>query len=281
MTAVIILFELTHDYNIILPLMFTCAMSTLVARFLERDSIYTIKLRARGVDLLRQKDFTAVQGITVGEAMKPVARLTTISSEMGIQNLARVFKETFHHGFAVLDSNRDFLGVVTLKDLERAMRNKQTEGIKVKDICTTKVVTAFPQDSLEDVLQRFGALDVGRIPVVDKLNPKRLLGMLRWSDIVRSYSQVMLNLDYEPGTTLVKCDITAGDRADGKSLRELALPEDCVVNSIQRGKHLVVPRGETVIQAGDKLLILASDGKEECVCRNLYGGDGCVHTDMQ
>ena len=273
-TAVIILFELTHDYNIILPLMFTCAVSTLLARYLEADSIYTIKLKARGVDLLRRRDFAAVQSITVAEAMKPVARLTTISSEMTVQSLARVFKETFHHGFAVLDTARDFLGVVTLKDLERAMRTLQADGALVRDICTTKVVTAYPEDSLQDVLQRFGALDIGRIPVVAKQNPRKLLGMLRWSDIVRSHSQVMLNLEYEPGTTLVKCDISSGDRAEGKSLRELALPADCVVNSIQRGKHLVVPRGDTVVQAGDKLIILASDGKEESVCSYLYDGNG-------
>ena len=80
----------------------------------------------------------------------------------------------------------------------------------------------------------------------------------------------MLDMEYEPGTILIRCDIAEGDRAVGRSLRELALPPDCVVNSIQRGKHLVVPRGECVVEAGDRLVILASEGKEEEVCGYLY-----------
>ena len=156
---------------------------------------------------------------------------------------------------------------------------KDMGGKKVKDVCTTRVVTAYPDETLEDVLRCFGALDVGRIPVVKRENPGTLVGMLRWSDIVRSYSQVMLDMEYEPGTMLIKCDIAPGDLAVGKSLRQIALPPDYVVNSIQRGKHLVVPRGSTVIEAGDRLVVLASEGKEEEVCSYLYGSSHHANPD--
>ena len=121
------------------------------------------------------------------------------------------------------------------------------------------------------MLQCFGALDVGRIPVVSRGDPKRLVGMLRWSDTVRSYSEALLDLEYEPGTTLIRCDIREGDPAAGKTLRELALPQDDVVHYIQRGKHLLVPRGGTVVKAGDKLVILAAGAADEEVSRYLYG----------
>jgi len=202
--------------------------------------------------------------------MKPVARLSTVSPEMPIENMARLFKETFHHGFAVVSDTGEFFGIITLRDMEDALKAKEMGGKRVRDVATTGVVTAYPDETLEDVLRCFGALDVGRIPVVERKNSKKLVGMLRWSDIVRSHSQVMLDLEYEPGTILITCDIDEGDRAVGKSLRELALPPDCVVNSIQRGKHLVVPRGSSVVEAGDKLVILASEGKEEEMCQHLY-----------
>ena len=276
LSAVVILFEMTRDYAIILPLMFACAISTMLSAWLSKETIYTIKLKSRGVDLNQRKDFGKLDGIAVGEAMKPVARLTTVSPDLSLEAMARLFKDTFHHGYAVVDDSGDFFGVVTLKDLERVLTAEQIGGRKVRDVCTTRVVTAYPDESLEDVLERFGALDVGRIPVVDRAAPLRLLGMLRWSDIVRSYSQVMLDLEYESGTILVKCDIEPGDRAVGRNLRDIGLPPDCVVNSIQRGRHLVVPRGGSVVEAGDRLVILASEGSEEQVCTSLYGRPCCT-----
>jgi chloride channel protein, CIC family len=276
-SAIIILFEMTHDYHVIVPLMFATVSATMLAEFISADSIYSIKLKRRGVDLSRKKDFTFLRKITAETAMKPVSRLTTVSPEMPIENMARLFKETFHHGFAVVSDAGDFFGLITLKDMEGALLVKDMAGKMVKDLCTTRVVTAFPDETLEDVLRCFGALDVGRIPVVKREDPRKLVGMLRWSDIVRSYSQVMLDMEYEPGTMLIKCDISEGDRAVKKSLREIALPADYVVNSIQRGKHLVVPRGSTIIEAGDKLVILASEGKEEEVSTYLYGNSHHVN----
>jgi len=271
LTAVIILFEMTQDYAIVLPLLFTCAVSTLLSRNLYRESIYTMKLKSRGIDLLRRGDLGAVRGVTVAQAMKPVEKLTTVSPDLPIEDMARLFRETFHHGFAVVDSSGDFYGLITLQNMERNLTATDLRGLKVRDLAITNVITTHPDETLEEVLRVFGALDVGRIPVVDPGNPRKLLGMLRWSDIVRSYSHVMLDLEPEPGTSLLRCDIEAGDPVVGKSLREIALPPDCVVNSIQRDRHVVVPRGDTVVRPGDSLQILAAVEKEDEVWECLYG----------
>ena len=271
-SAIIILFEMTRDYHIMLPLMFAVAVSTSLSGWLCRDSIYTIKLKSRGIDLHPKQQIELLAGISVGEAMKPAERLTTVSPDMSLEALGGLFRETFHHGFAVADDAGRLVGVVTLKDLDTHLRTRQAAGIRVGDICTTNLVTAFPDETLEDVLQCFSALDVGRIPVVSREDPKKLVGMLRWSDTVRSYSEVLLDLEYEPGTTLLRCDIQEGDLAAGKTLRELALPQDYVIHYIQRGKHLLVPRGSTVVEAGDRLVILATGAADEEVSRYLYSG---------
>jgi len=270
-SAIIILFEMTLDYQIMLPLMFAVAVSTSLAGWLSRESIYSIKLKSRGIDLHPKQQIERLAGITVGEAMKPAERLTTVSPEMSLEALGGLFRETFHHGFAVVDDAKRLVGVVTLKDLETHLRTSKASGRLVRDCCTTNLVTAFPDETLEDVLQCFGAMDVGRIPVVSREDQKRLVGMLRWSDTVRSYSEALLDLEYEPGTTLIRCDIKEGDPAAGKTLSELALPQDDVVHYIQRGKHLLVPRGRTVVEAGDRLVILATGATDEEVSRYLYG----------
>ncbi len=269
-SAIIILFEMTRDYNIMLPLMFAVAVSTSLSGFLFRESIYSIKLKSRGIDLHPKQQFERLAGITIGTAMKPAERLTTVSPEMSLEALGGLFRDTFHHGFAVVDDGGRLVGVVTLKDFDTVVRTRQISGMRVQDICTTNIVTAFPDETLEDVLQCFGALDVGRIPVVSREDPKRLVGMLRWSDTVRSYSEVLLDMEYEPGTTLIRCDINLGDPAAGKTLRELALPQDYVIQYIQRQKHLLVPRGETVVQPGDCLVILASGAVDEDLNKYLY-----------
>ena len=269
-SAIIILFEMTRDYNIMLPLMFAVAVSTSLSGFLFRESIYSIKLKSRGIDLHPKQQVERLAGITVGTAMKPAERLTTVSPEMSLEALGGLFRDTFHHGFAVVDDGGRLVGVVTLKDFDTVVRSRQISGMRVRDICTTNLVTAYPDETLEDVLQCFGALDVGRIPVVSREDPKRLVGMLRWSDTVRSYSEVLLDMEYEPGTTLIRCDINEGDPAAGKTLRELALPQDYVVHYIQREKHLLVPRGETVVEAGDCLVVLASGAEDEGINKYLY-----------
>ncbi|MBU0552358.1 chloride channel protein [Myxococcota bacterium] len=269
-SAVMILFEMTQNYAMILPLLFTAAVSATLSQFMSRESIYTVKLKARGIDLMRRKDLGVLEGVRVGDAMKPVDKLTTINPDLSLNEMARVFRQSFHHGFAVEESSGHFFGIITLKDLERVMRVGQLNGLTVRDVAVTKVVTAYPDETLDDVLRIFGALDVGRIPVVSREDKRKLVGMLRWSDIVRAHSSMMMDLEYESGTVLVRCDIEAGDPVVGKSLREIALPPEFVINSIQRGRHIVVPRGETVIQAGDCLHVLTDEDKEEAAARYFY-----------
>ncbi|MEW5947739.1 MAG: chloride channel protein [bacterium] len=283
-TSILILFEMTQDYRIILPLMFATVVSTVVADLVDPESIYTHKLKRRGVDLYSRRDLELLGAIRVEEAMKPVSKLTTVPPDMPLDEIARLFRETFHHGFAVVDAAGRLYGVITLHDLEQALKSKRRSGT-VADICVRHVVTAYPDDTLEDVMRRFGAMDIGRIPVVDRANPGRLVGMLRWSDIVRAYSQVMLDtgerrdhmerLRLETATSahLVEFVLGRNDGAVGKTLRELHVPPDCVIASILRGRHVVVPRGDTELREGDKVVAMAAPDAEKALKKCLRAGE--------
>jgi CIC family chloride channel protein len=108
-TAVLILFELTGDYRIILPLMLTVVIATMLAqKMLDGESIYTLKLTRRGVRLRRGRDEDILQGVTVGEAMSD--DFETVSADTTITELAELFTRTHHHGLSVLDSPREALG---------------------------------------------------------------------------------------------------------------------------------------------------------------------------
>ncbi len=268
-TAILLPFEMTQDYQIVLPLMLSTIVSILLARHLEPESVYTLKLKSRGVDPHAKKDVNLMRAILVEEAMTPIAALKTVSASTPQSELARLFRETTHHGFIVLDEQEMLYGVVALSDLERAIAEGKTQAT-AGEICTRNVVTAFPDDTLDDALRHFGAMDVGRIPVVDRRNPRRVLGSLRRGDIVHAYSSALANkqqrelhlerlrLESAAGVELMTIDLGAHSAAIGKSLKEIVLPNDCVIVSIQRNGRVVVPRGNTQLFAGDHVIALAA-----------------------
>ncbi|MDH4138768.1 MAG: chloride channel protein, partial [Anaerolineae bacterium] len=187
-TSIIILFEMTDDYRIILPLMFATVISTLLSEHLSRESIYTLKLTRRGIRLERGRDIDVMQGITAGEAMTPDPE--TVSVNTTLRELSDRFATSHYHGYPVLDEKGRLCGVVTLQDLERVTRNgKRPPGATVEQICTRSPLVAYPDEPLWAALKRIGTRDIGRLPVVSRDDPTRLVGLIRGNDIIRAYNK--------------------------------------------------------------------------------------------
>jgi CIC family chloride channel protein len=282
-TAIIILFEMTQDYHIILPLMAATIVSTIIAHRLEPESIYTLKLKLRGIATRQKKDENPLRSILVEDAMTPASEMVTVTPDISLRELVNLFQETSHHGFIVM-KNDELYGMVTLSDLEEAMKNGKMEAT-INDICTKNVFTAYPDEALDDVLGHVGAMDVGRIPVVERRNPKRLLGVLRRVNIVHSLSSALadkqkiihhtdlLVMEGIVGTELTEFYISGEDFACGKRLKEVTLPDDCVIVSIQRGKQVVVPRGFTQLLIGDRVIALVGIGSIDTLVQALQLGE--------
>ncbi|MDE3088520.1 MAG: hypothetical protein KGJ80_03935 [Chloroflexota bacterium] len=104
---------------------------------------------------------------------------------------------------------------------------------------------------------------------VDRRNPRQLIGLLRRSDIVYPYSHALvdkqqrehhvarLRLESLTGTEFVEIDLRREDASVGKQLKELTLPNDCVIVAIERGGQVVVPRGNTELLAGDRIVAMS------------------------
>ena len=102
-TAILILFEMTQDYHIVLPLMFATVISTLIAQWLEPESIYTLKLVNRGLDVKARRSENLMKTILVEDAMTPISEMPTVSPQVSMPELAKLFQETAHHGLIVVD----------------------------------------------------------------------------------------------------------------------------------------------------------------------------------
>lgn len=190
-TAVLILFEITRDYLIILPLITAVATSTFIAHRLGKESFYTRKVREEGVEIM-EGELDPLRAARVGGTM--TRDFPTVPPDMPVNELMNEFERTGHHGFPVLDEKGHLFGVVTLSDVERAITegSGDTADLTVADIATKNPVTAYPDESVRAVMRRFATVDVGRIPVVSRSDPTRLLGCLRRHDIIRAYSKAMI-----------------------------------------------------------------------------------------
>lgn len=279
-TGLMLPFEMTQDYRIILPLMFAVVVSTVVARWLERESVYTLKLKQRGVDLYGARNVNLMSHILAQDAMTPLSELRIVRATDSLATLASAFEQTMHHGFIVLDQADELFGVVTLTDLEEALA-KNASAKTVAEICTRQVVTVLADETLDDALRHFGAMDVGRIPVVSRRKPRQPLGLLRRADIINAYAKSLLHaqtrethherlrLQAVAGTEMLELQIRENDFAAGKRIKELELSEECVIVAVRRGPRTLVPRGNTLLLAGDDLIVLSAAASQAALLKIL------------
>jgi CIC family chloride channel protein len=188
-TSIIILFEITLDYALILPLMTAVVIGTIIARLFTPESIYTLRLLRQGIDIRQIGQASPLREVTVAEAM--TRNFPTVPPTISVRQLVTRLRRSGHHGFPVVDKNGEFVGVVTITDVEAVMSEGGSPDLTVDDIATKSVVVAYPDEYIHDVFVKLGTQDVGRIPVVARDNPKRLLGVLRRHDVLIAYSRAI------------------------------------------------------------------------------------------
>jgi CIC family chloride channel protein len=281
-TAVLLLFEVTGDYEIILAIMACVVTSQMLAHVLHAESIYTERLARKGIQLRFGRDVNILELVTVGEAMTP--DFTTLPNTMTINRLRALFDSTRHHGFPVLDEQGNLFGIVTVADLRKVTRQKLPPTTPIASIATRDLVVVYPDQTLNAALRQFALADVGRMPVVERGDPHKLLGMLRRTDIVKAYQRgtmrreemelryQQMRLGSQSGTHIVNITIPPGSASDGQMVRDLGLPNEVIITSIQRGNQAIIPRGSTVIQGDDRMTLLAMpDQVAELEAHLLHG----------
>jgi CIC family chloride channel protein len=283
-TAVLILFELTGDYRIILPLMLTVGVATLLAqRMLRGESIYTLKLSRRGVRIQRGHDIDIMQSVSVGEVM--TTNIEPVSSDMTLVGVSELLSQTRHHGVPVVNDEGALAGVVTVTDVDRAIAMNASRKTTVSDFGTprNRLVVAYPDESIGRALQHMGRRGLGRLPVVSREDPDELLGVVRREDIIKAYNVGLtrraelqhrvkrMHLRNIDGTEFIEVQLKTGDRAVGQTVQQLAeiLPEDCVLVSIRRNGRILIPHGSTKLRVDDSITAFSHQsvviGVRECL----------------
>jgi CIC family chloride channel protein len=195
-TSILIIFELTDDYRIILPLMMTCILSALTASQLRRESIYTMKLVRRGIDVKAGREVNILKSLLVKDFM--FRDVAVISEVMPLGSLLHLIKESTSSYFPVQNSKEELVGIISLRDIRHTLLEESLMGLVIaKDIMNEDVITLTTDENLHDAMGKFGIKDIGQLPVVDRKNPKKVVGMLKRTDVIVAYNNAVLRRSLE------------------------------------------------------------------------------------
>lgn len=181
-TAIVIVFEMTADFNLVLPLMIVSMVAYIVAEGVSRGSLYQHLLEVSGIELTEEhthNDF--LSELTANDVME--SRVETLPSDLTMEELIKAMSRSHHRGFPVVEDDK-LVGIVTQSDIANYSKNTGTTFLR--DIMTASPITVNPQTSLADVLYLLNRYQLSRLPVTEG---NKLLGIITRSDIIKTEAQ--------------------------------------------------------------------------------------------
>jgi len=189
LTSVLLLFEMTRDYRIVLPLM---AAVGLCAWILDQlDTSKTDRMIMQWSNL--PADIEVLEKIKIAEVM--TLNPASVKYSMPVLQAAQFITSGYHHSALVFDDVNHLQGILTTQDLKRVLSAPTSEPafeeMTVQNICTREVLCTFADESLAEALKRMATRDLRQMPVVDRNQPKRVIGMVDRLAITTAYNTAL------------------------------------------------------------------------------------------
>ena len=220
-TAFLLLFELTNDYHIILPLMASVVMSTLFAKILREESIYTLQLIRRGIDIRRREE-NVMHAFTVRQVMHndpPVLQETAPFSAVMQYFLANSLPLCF-----VISEDRTLRGMISIHDVKVSLQEEALGTLVIaKDLTQTCHAVTSPEETLAQCLEKFARTEQEYLPVTSETG--KLQGVISRRGVLDLYNQEVLRRGYL-GMTL------QSEGRSGAVSEQVRLPREYTVDVI-------------------------------------------------
>ena len=295
-TAIVILFELTNDYKIILPLMISTIVSTLAANAFYRESIYTDKLRRKGIDLHQGLELNVLKKVSAGDIMRK--GYEAAPHDLPFNFLVDLVMQSSHAEVPVVDGDGRIVGVVTRDQLKRHLFEKDmlSDMVIAKDMASESHPVLLQDETLDQANLRFQEFRCRELFVVDSLEHRKLVGVVYKDDLMDAYHREMVKraagdvfayninhphrmetVDVMDGYGII--ELEAPHEFSGKLLRELDLRNryGITVLAIKRpasdgpqpDMRLWVPESGDRIEDGDILVLMGEHEKIDAFHRNF------------
>jgi len=193
LSAIVVVYELTDDYRIILPIMAAAGISSLIARWVDPESIYEKKLSRRGESIARSHDLHHIEHISVRDVM--VRKFPTVKNTDNVMQIIKIARENPHiESIPVMNEDGTLHGIIRPEDLHRVLDTDISPYlVNAHDIAMVSPIAVSPDENLLEALRDFGTRDVGTLPVEIQTAGKRvLIGLLIRADVMARYREELL-----------------------------------------------------------------------------------------
>lgn len=273
LTAVILVFELTGNYGLVLPLMLAAALATFLGDRFHPESAYTAKLAREGIALPTSEDIDLLDTVDVRAVMEPVDGV--LHPRESLADAAEFFDMTGHHGCPVVNDAGRLVGVLSLSDIVDS--GGPSRNITIRESMSQDPITITPDAPVSMALSRMASMGVGRLPVLSDDGDRKVVGMFRRVSVVKAYEQALSmskgrelyrernRIRSQPGADFFELLVEEGSTAANQLLAEVIWPQDVVLVSIRRGTKVLVPHGNTAIRINDVITVFGTQESEQKV----------------
>lgn len=291
-TAIIIVFELTNDYHIILPLMVTCIISMIISSKLSRESIYTLKLLRRNIGIKEGMESNVMESINVEDVYN-----TEFESINATDNFSKIVNKVIKGkevDYPVVTGDNNLIGIISLNDIKDHLFDKDSlqNLLIAEDIANTNIETVTTDDNCGTAMEILRRHNYEGLPVVENKGSKKIIGFVWRKEILDEYHRVIERRDITSNlasSITMKQEIPQVHFLEGYAINEITTPKSFIGKSIRelnirarygvdvlsiktiekRGEKIkAIPNPDYVIQKDD-LLVIAGEIKSINVLRHL------------
>lgn len=212
LTAIFLLFEMTGNYLIIIPIMLCSVIGTVVATRLNPDSIDTVDFTREGINIHEGRETAVMKSIKVGRII--TEDVDFISEDANVDQLLTIFsmaKDSFY--FPVIDDTGHMTGIISLQDVKNILHDEKLRcSATVGKVCARNVTFVTPDDNLYTAMTLFDLKGFDEIPVVESADSKWVVGMIKRRDVLNAYNHEVL----KKGISERSCPIKISTKPVGK-----------------------------------------------------------------
>ncbi|MZG52617.1 MAG: chloride channel protein [Nitrospinae bacterium] len=191
LTNILMLFELTNDYTIILPIMITCIVSAQTFRGFTKNSIYIQKLLKEGINIQHGREVSILNSIKVSEVMHK--EVTNIPEGMPFRKILETISYSKNFYFPVVNDKGEMSGILSFHMVREMIFEEDLGDLVVaNDLSVKPVKSLTPDNNLNQAMELFAQLDVEQLPVVHNNDIKRVIGMVNRGEVVAAYNREVL-----------------------------------------------------------------------------------------
>lgn len=292
-SAILIIFEMTRDYTVILPLMLAVVSSTMIVQLLIKGSIYTRHLEQQGIRVSSGRETNILRSVQVKNIMRDDVVL--IPENLPLPALISQLIESPHNTFYTINNNGDLVGTITESEWRPIITEYEhlQRMLVAGDVAKPGTAVIREDDNLDFVLNLFGHENVDEFPVVSAQDPSKIIGSIWRQDVITAYNRETLKYNLVDGLTHGLRAVSASrdvSLAKGYSVAERKVPPKFVGKSLaelrlrnkynlevlmirparspfveeEKEQDFIIPTPDYKIQTGDVLVVF---GKDESIAQ--------------